>query len=870
MARRLGVPACGRWVPLPRTSLLVVAALAALLGFTMTAGAAPSASVPVDAQGLPLWVPRTWDDFPVRIDLPDVAALDALRARVPVASFDREQVHPVRTGEKSGRIVWEPRVTDREAAALTAAGIRFERLPDREREGRTAMEQAWAAQAAAGGKSFTTGVLGTYHTHAQIGALLQQTATDHPAIASAYSLGNSVQGRAMYAIVISDNVGVEEAEPEVRLTSSIHGDEPVQLENLLRLVDELTNSYGIDPVITDLVDHTEIHIVPCLNPDGLALGRRTNANSMDLNRNFPVPNGTPGDDGTYTEQTETQLIKAHGAAHHFVLSEVGHGGALVVNYLWDHTYTLAPDDAALQKVSLEYSQYNPPMYASSSFPFGITNGAAWYVVAGSLQDWAYQETGCWDFTIEVGNTKIPPASQLDQLWLENRESFLHFIRAARYGVRGRVTASGTGLPLAAAVTVTGISKSASSDPDFGDYVKVLPTGTFEISYTSPGYVTRIFTGVSTTWGTETILDVQLDLAPHGEVAGTVTDRLHRGLEAAIAVRTYPLDALVTTVQSDRDAGGAYAVELEYGEYVFQVTSAGHAPESRRVTLAAPAQAEDFTLPAVEEATLVSIDYEAGLGGWSGGWSLSTSQAHSPTHSLADTPAGNYAANATNIVTLSPGLDLVNASTANVTFWARWTLEAEYDGVFFEVSTNGGTTWAAQAATHTQPASGLGVQTPAGTPLFEGTQGSWVQESVNLAPYLGQADVRCRLRLRSDGSLQYDGFYCDDFVVQVERPSITDVVRAPQPGLHLVASPNPFNPSTALRFVLPAPAAVRLAVYDAGGHRVRTLHAGTLPAGERVVRWDGRDDRGTAVASGTYTAQLEAAGAARAVKLILVK
>jgi hypothetical protein len=146
----------------------------------------------------------------------------------------------------------------------------------------------------------------------------------------------------------------------------------------------------------------------------------------------------------------------------------------------------------------------------------------------------------------------------------------------------------------------------------------------------------------------------------------------------------------------------------------------------------------------------------------------------------------------------------------------------------------------------------------------------VQETADLSAYFGQADVRLRFRLRSDGSLQYDGFYFDDFAVHVQRPSITDVTRAPQASLALAAAPNPFNPSTTLRFTLPGASAVHLAVYDASGRRVRTLQTGVLTAGEHLVRWDGRDDRGASAASGTYSVRLEAAGAARTVKLILVK
>jgi flagellar hook assembly protein FlgD len=58
--------------------------------------------------------------------------------------------------------------------------------------------------------------------------------------------------------------------------------------------------------------------------------------------------------------------------------------------------------------------------------------------------------------------------------------------------------------------------------------------------------------------------------------------------------------------------------------------------------------------------------------------------------------------------------------------------------------------------------------------------------------------------------------------------------------------------------VPAPAPVRIAVYDIQGRRVRPLLDQTVPAGYHSVIWDGRDDGGHAVASGIYLARLRSA------------
>jgi len=90
------------------------------------------------------------------------------------------------------------------------------------------------------------------------------------------------------------------------------------------------------------------------------------------------------------------------------------------------------------------------------------------------------------------------------------------------------------------------------------------------------------------------------------------------------------------------------------------------------------------------------------------------------------------------------------------------------------------------------------------------------------------------------------------------------------GLALSARPNPFNPRTTLRLELPAAGPVQLAIFDAAGRRVRDLVTGDLPAGVQEVVWDGGDESGRRVASGTYYARLVAAGRSSVGPLVRVK
>ncbi len=83
-------------------------------------------------------------------------------------------------------------------------------------------------------------------------------------------------------------------------------------------------------------------------------------------------------------------------------------------------------------------------------------------------------------------------------------------------------------------------------------------------------------------------------------------------------------------------------------------------------------------------------------------------------------------------------------------------------------------------------------------------------------------------------------------------------------------PNPFNPSTEIRFAVATAGRVDLAVYDLTGRRIRTLVAASLPAGEHAVRWDGDDENGAPLASGLYLYRVTAGGQSQMRKMMLVK
>ncbi len=354
----------------------------------------------------------------------------------------------------------------------------------------------------------------TWTDYNDIGTDLLAHQSTYPTLCERYDLGLSVNGRHLWALRITDNISLEEDEPEFKYIATMHGDEIVGTKMCMMLIDYLLTNYGGDPQATNIVDSVDLWIVPLMNPDGYTSGPRTryNANLVDLNRNFPDfgdPNTTAG------RAIETAHVMNWSAQHAFVASANFHGGALVVNYPFDNSLfgsQYSPDDDLFIYISEEYSSRNLPMWSGSWF-HGITNGAEWYVVYGGMQDWNYLFMGCNEVTIELGNTKQPSATQIGALWNDNRDAMLAYIETSLIGVRGVVTDGTTGLPLAATVTVAGRNHEVYTDPDVGDYHRMLLAGAYDLTFDAAGYAPVVETGVVVTAGAATVLDVQLGSVP---------------------------------------------------------------------------------------------------------------------------------------------------------------------------------------------------------------------------------------------------------------------------------------------------------------------------------------------------------------------
>jgi len=336
--------------------------------------------------------------------------------------------------------------------------------------------------------------------------------------------GNTVQGRKILLVKISDNVNIREDEPQFLYTSTMHGDETTGYVLMLRLIDSLLTTYGVNQRITNLINNAEIWINPNANPDGTYHGgnntvngaTRYNANGYDLNRNFPDPvNGVHPN-----QQQETAVFRNLAEQNNFVLCANFHGGTEVVNYPWDTwtngypDYVSHADDNWYQFISHLYADtcqtYSPSNYMNG-YDDGITNGGTWYVIHGGRQDYMNWFMKSREVTIEISDIHLLPPAQLSAHWEYNKRSLLNYIESIFYGVRGIVTDTANH-PLIAIVEVLNhdtLNSEIRTDSLNGNYHRMLAPGIYSFYFSADGYFSQTVNNVIVNNFQTTILNVEL-------------------------------------------------------------------------------------------------------------------------------------------------------------------------------------------------------------------------------------------------------------------------------------------------------------------------------------------------------------------------
>lgn len=524
----------------------------------------------------------------------------------------------------------------------------------------------------------------TYDVYIQ---MMNDFATNYPDLCQVVNIGTTVDGRQLIAVKISDNVSTHEAEPEYFYTSTMHGDETTGFVLLLRLIDYLLTNYGTDTQVTDIVNGFELYINPNANPDGTYAGgddnvsgaTRYNANYEDINRDFPYPLGA---NAPY--QPETQAMMDFASDHNFVMSANFHGGAEVMNYPWDcwnSSQNTHADDTWFYDVCSEYVQTARQIYSSymtSVVASGVTEGADWYYADGSRQDYMTYFHNCREITIELSDTKTLSSDQLPTWWNYNYQSLLDFIQAAQFGFNGTVK-NINGDPLPAKIEIVGHDQDNSevyTDEINGDYYRPIAPGTYDVTYSSEGYISQTHTLTISDYHQTVINDVVLLQAGQVTLTGTVIDATN-----SQPIENVTISFLNTSINDVyTDVNGNYSVTVAENEYTIQAYKNGYALASSTQTISSPNDVVDFALVPSDAITFEDdIPAEITLSG-DADWFRSTDEAYEGSYSLK---SGDIDHDQTSVMTLT-----ATTTDGTISFFKKVSCEDgsndDYDFLKFEI------------------------------------------------------------------------------------------------------------------------------------------------------------------------------------------
>jgi len=278
-----------------------------------------------------------------------------------------------------------------------------------------------------------------YRTYQEMTDLLQSLAVNHTDIMSLSSIGTTYQGRTIWMVKLSDNVSVEESEPGVLFMGAHHGNEKPSYEVCLFFIEYMVENYDNESMgeLKEVLDSTEIYLIPMVNPDGVEADTRKNcapnygpyghkkeitSYGVNLNRNyddywflyyllptafgfaFNTMDSSFNYHGPYPfSENETKAVRDFVNAHDISISLSFHTYGEYIFYPWMHTTRPPKDEALFVSIGENISSMNHYyLYVGEQHLIPRYGGTL-----GSSENWLYREHRIIAYTIELCTERAP-------------------------------------------------------------------------------------------------------------------------------------------------------------------------------------------------------------------------------------------------------------------------------------------------------------------------------------------------------------------------------------------------------------------------------------------------------------------------------
>lgn len=599
--------------------------------------------------------------------------------------------------------------------------------------------------------NFELGSMAGFYTYQEYLDILDDMYAQFPNLISeraAVSDTLSHEGREIFYVKMSNDPAVDQSKPKVLYTSLHHAREPGSLSETIFFMWYILENYGTDPEVTYLMDNLEIFCVPMINPDGYVHNvvndpngggmHRKNKNpnvgnvndnpGVDLNRNYSYQWGTTGVD-LGDENSDT-----YPGSGPFSEPETKNMKKIAEN--WNvsfafnaHTYTgllLYPIGATEQEFAADHDYFDA--YTSHMVKFN-------------------------NYDPDKSSGLYPASGDSDDYMYKDEDVF---------AVTPEVGFNGFWPPV------------NQITPDCIDML--FPNLVM-------AHLPLVYGATESTDLSSTIVDMSGDfnhkIQRLGQQNGTLTVSIEplSGIQSVGNAINYNLN-----IEEVQTGSISYTLDpaIQYGDEIKYVL----------VTDNGDWQNRDTIIKTFGDATLQFSDDAANAENWSGDWDLTSEDYFSPDFSFTDSPNGEYNNNENNTYIFNDTVDLSEATSAYTRFRAKWDIEAGYDYVQFQVSTDFGNSWIPQCGKFTRPGvQNWGEPQPVGEPLYDGTQNNWVMEEISLTDYIGE-QIMFRFILVSDQGVTEDGFYFDDFQILYDLESDASLEEHNSTSFKLI--PNPSN------------------------------------------------------------------------------
>ena len=547
-------------------------------------------------------------------------------------------------------------------------------------------------------------------------------------------IGQSVEGRDIWAFKISDNPNVDEDEPEVLYTSLIHAREPVSMMSLFYFTQHLAENYSLIDEITYLVNNREMWFIPVINPDGYVYNefiepfgggmhrknrKDTNCGNgtgrgIDLNRNFGYGWGADNigsssdpcsevyrGDSPFSEP-ETEAVRDFILNHDFknVLHYHSYSN-LYIHAFGDGSYPEEPDLTTHREIGLEMARHN-------DYYVGTGLDGIGYTVNGDAVDWSYGDQGLIAYVPEVGSYSQgfwPSEDEVEQLCTDQLHPNKIF------------------------------SFVAGSD---------IIVHSYEISedFLIPGQEVDIEILIQNRGLTNSGSDIEINCTP---LNNWISFENEPFTMSEIDARDSDDVTLTFTVSSNASSGVSSGI-------IVNTTSENSYSRSQVI---------DFV---IGEPQLVFFDnFESGTDNWmlNGSWGL-TEDALEGDYALTDSPDGDYQPGQQTIAELDFSLNQAFIANPKVTYSAKWDIHSNRDFVRIQafIQNEG---WVSLQGEYTVPGSGQSTQ-PYGEHGYDGLQENWINETIHLDQLNNLEITSIRFILTSNNYIEGDGFVVDNFQI----------------------------------------------------------------------------------------------------------